>query len=525
VTNLGWTGLVDRREACRRPAILTTWQISFDRIRSKRPSAADLLSLIWFLDSQGIPRNILKPSLACKKATRTNTPASLADTDVDFQEDLVMLKDYFLIVSDETGDVFSMHALVQLLTRRWLEAHGRQETFQQQCIDRLAASFPTAEYDNWETCRRLFPHAQVAFGCQPSEDKMEWASLFHNTGWFARLQGRYIVAELMTRGALHGCGALEKGHPLSLEWMADLALILHDQRRHKEAESLCSEVLHMREKLLGREHRDTIISVSNLASILSAQGRYQDAERENRKALEVMQKETVFAKDDPDTLNTWSNLASVLREQGKYHQAETIYQQQLEAMTRRLSRNHPDTLVCMNNFAWTLQSQAKFKEAELINRQALERMEGVFEKKHPTTLTCKRNLAVILQHRGKSQEAYELSRQVLETAQKELGEKHPDTLISCSYVATILELQGKFKEAEGRYREVLEGIRGFSGELHPNYLTALANLCNVLRSQGKHDEVEQIRRQALEMSVKLLGEEHPVTKKFGIERNTGFSFN
>ncbi|KAK3935040.1 hypothetical protein QBC46DRAFT_424282 [Diplogelasinospora grovesii] len=69
---------------------------------------------------------------------------------------------YCLITADEGGDEFEMHGLVQLSTRRWLEASGQQETFRQQCIEQLAASFPTGRYENWATCRSLFAHVQVA---------------------------------------------------------------------------------------------------------------------------------------------------------------------------------------------------------------------------------------------------------------------------------------------------------------------------------------------------------------------------
>lgn len=37
-----------------------TWQISFEYIQQKRPSAADLLLLMSFFDRQGIPRSVLQ---------------------------------------------------------------------------------------------------------------------------------------------------------------------------------------------------------------------------------------------------------------------------------------------------------------------------------------------------------------------------------------------------------------------------------------------------------------------------------
>lgn len=44
-----------RRDRSASNSIITTWQISFDHIRLKRQSAAELLSLMSFFDRQGIP--------------------------------------------------------------------------------------------------------------------------------------------------------------------------------------------------------------------------------------------------------------------------------------------------------------------------------------------------------------------------------------------------------------------------------------------------------------------------------------
>ena len=70
------------------------------------------------------------------------------DRDGGLEDDAVTLRNYCLIAADEIGDEFKMHRLVQLLTRRWLEAFRQQETFKQQWIERIAVSLPTGQYEN-----------------------------------------------------------------------------------------------------------------------------------------------------------------------------------------------------------------------------------------------------------------------------------------------------------------------------------------------------------------------------------------
>ena len=74
------------------------------------------------------------------------------------------------------------------------------------------------------------------------------------------------------------------------------------------------------EKLLGKEHPDTLGSMNNLAEVLSIQGNYEEAERIHRQALALM--ERVLGKEHPDTLTSMSNLAEVLSRQSNYKEAE-----------------------------------------------------------------------------------------------------------------------------------------------------------------------------------------------------------
>jgi tetratricopeptide (TPR) repeat protein len=75
--------------------------------------------------------------------------------------------------------------------------------------------------------------------------------------------------------------------------------------------------------VLGKEHPDTLTSMNNLASVLSNQGKYEQAEEMHRQALRL--RETVLGKEHPSTLTSMNNLASVLSDQGKYEQAEEMH--------------------------------------------------------------------------------------------------------------------------------------------------------------------------------------------------------
>ena len=64
----------------------------------------------------------------------------------------------------------------------------------------------------------------------------------------------------------------------------------------------------VRKKALGKENPDTLTGVSNLALVLSYQGKYEEAEAMNRRALDGREK--ALGKEHPDTRMSVDNLAS-----------------------------------------------------------------------------------------------------------------------------------------------------------------------------------------------------------------------
>ncbi|KAG4429842.1 hypothetical protein IFR05_014674 [Cadophora sp. M221] len=229
---LDYNGKQLRRDREAKSSILVTWQISFDHILAIRSSAADLLSLMSFFDRQGIPDTLLQNRSQQTKTTLSNsidTDTSYSDDDEDgtskssvsdgFEEDVSVLRNYSFISVNTNGTSFEMHGLVQLAMRKWLEAHGQIERWKRQFIKNLDAELPTGEYENWERCQALFPHAQSAAAQKPKEQDSltDWTSVLYKAAWYAWRRGKGV-----------------------------------------EAENLAFTAMQVRKKILGDEHEDTV---------------------------------------------------------------------------------------------------------------------------------------------------------------------------------------------------------------------------------------------------------------------------
>ncbi|KAK3690585.1 hypothetical protein B0T22DRAFT_491771 [Podospora appendiculata] len=521
-----------RRDGGASNAILTTWQISFDYIRSKQPSAADLLSLMSFFDRQGIPGWVLNIPRISKEAMQGRSQnkdstlelddsSSATDDDTDdgtdddidsgFEDDVAMLRDYCLITTNEVGDEFEMHGLVQLSTRRWLEAFGREEVFKKQYIERLTASFPTGQYENWATCRSLFAHVQVAFGYQPSEDTLEiWATLLHNGGWYAWSQGVYEVAQQMLGKARKvRKRRLGKDDMATLASTSIFAMVLSNQGRWEEAKKLFVQVMETRKTKLGADHPSTLTSMANLASTFCNQGRWEEAEKLEVQVMET--RKTKLGADHPSTMTSMANLASTYRNQGRWEEAEKLEVQVMETRKTKLGADHPSTLTSMANLASTFWNQGRWEEAEKLFVQVMETRKTKLGADHPSTLTSMANLASTYRNQGRWEEAEKLEVQVMETRKTKLGADHPDTLTSMANLASTFWNQGRWEEAEKLFVQVMETSKTKLGADHPSTLTSMANLASTYRNQGRWKKAEKLDVQVMETSKTKLGADHPDT--------------
>lgn len=215
-------------------SIFLTWQISFDQITKQKPRAAEILSLMAVLDRQAISDTLLRQEDERK---------------VNFDTAIGTLKAFSLVTEEKNGAIFNIHRLVQLSTQKWLELQHVLVEWQEKALNAVFVRCPLrGDYETWATWETIKPHVQVVlgyvFGTEPCQ--LQRASILHKASFYDGEQGQY--------GA-----AYKKG---------------------MEAQTIY-------QKLLGKEHPDTLKIMNNLATILGGQGKYAEAEEMLRQVLEV----------------------------------------------------------------------------------------------------------------------------------------------------------------------------------------------------------------------------------------------
>jgi tetratricopeptide (TPR) repeat protein len=492
------TELLDPRRRLDTPSsVFLTWKLSFDQISEEEPRAAEILSLMAFLDRQRVPEMLLRRG---------------GDLDVKDTNAIGTLQAYSLITAETGDETYSMHRLVQLSTQTWLSLQEKRDVWEGNALELLSREFPNGEHKNRTKCNALLPHAIAVLKYRPTSDSdlLRRANILYYLGWFDWTQGRY-------KDAITRCyesysirqSILGPDDRNTLNSSDLLASAYEYQGRWKEAEELGLQVLETRKRVLGVEHPDTLNGMANLAATYSNQGRWKEAEELEVEVMEMSKR--VLGVEHPNTLSTMADLASTCWNQGRLKEAEELEVQVLEMRKRVLGVEHPDTLNGMGNLAATYRHQGRWKEAEELEVQVMEMSKRVLGTEHPNTLNSMANLAATYRNQGRWKEAEELEVQVLEMRKRVLGVEHPDTLNGMANLAATYTNQGRLKEAEELEVQVLEMSKRVLGVEHPNTLNSMANLASTYRNQGWWKEAEELEVQVMEMSKRVLGVEHPDT--------------
>jgi hypothetical protein len=85
--------------------------------------------------------------------------------------------------------------------------------------------------------------------------------------------------------------------------------------------------------------------VATLAGVLQSLGKYDEAEKLNRRALEGMENE--LGVQHPDTLNSIYCLAYLLHNQKGYADASELHQRACDGHKQTLGSEHPRTIACV----------------------------------------------------------------------------------------------------------------------------------------------------------------------------------
>ena len=275
---------------------------------------------------------------------------------------------------------------------------------------------------------------------------------------------------------------------------------------YREALAIGRRVLPIQERVLGRDHPDTLRTRNNNVCWTVEIG---EAGEGLRLAQELLPDQLrVLGPDHPNTLTNRNNIAASTGETGNAGEALRLFRELLPDQTRVLGPNHPETLRTRNNIAHWTGTAGQPGDALRLFRELLPDQMRVLGPNLLETLRTRNNIALWTGETGNAGEALHLFRELLPDQTRVLGPNHPETLRTRNNIGLWTGQLGKADEALRLFRELLPDLERVLGPDHPDTLLARNNIgwcttepCEALR----------LFRELLPDQTRVLGPDHPDT--------------
>ncbi|CAG2001638.1 unnamed protein product, partial [Fusarium graminearum] len=327
-------------------AVVTTWIVSFEQIRVLHKEAATLLLFAACLEPKAIPRALLP---------RFGTEQSMTRA-------IGTLCGYSFLSKREDGEMFDMHSLVHLATRRWNEDGSGGEGIQPLALARIAEAFPTDDWENREVWRQYLPHALRLLTSMDGDESEDVCKL----GYWV---GRCLYVDGKARQAMGILGhvvavrerTLAEDHPSRLASQHELARAYEANGQIKEAVKLLEHVVTVWERTLAEDHPSQLASKHELAGAYRANGQIKEAVKLLEHVVAVG--ETTLAEDHPSRLASQHALAGAYEANGQIKEAVKLLEHVVAVEGTTLADDHPSRLASQHALAGAYEANGQIKEA------------------------------------------------------------------------------------------------------------------------------------------------------------------
>ncbi|MEM9456171.1 MAG: serine/threonine-protein kinase [Myxococcota bacterium] len=287
----------------------------------------------------------------------------------------------------------------------------------------------------------------------------------------------------------------------------NLANVLFVQGKYQDAEDEYRRALDLHGSAPEPNRLELATIRGGLANALDRQGKHALAEIEQREALQLHVQ--ALGPDHPRVAITRSNLAIVLEAQGKYEDAEAELVRGLEILRSTQAPDHPQNSTLTMNLANVLHAQGRYRESEVEARRAFAQLGQTPDPTNSDLAKARLILSNSLYSQARYEEAEAELRQAITSMEASLGPRHPLVAMSMGNLALSLQGQHRYEEAEAQLRRTLALAHEVLGTEHPEVASTRSNLGLVLLEQGKHTEAEIELRGALGLKQTLLAHDHP----------------
>ncbi|MBS2040179.1 tetratricopeptide repeat protein, partial [bacterium] len=268
-------------------------------------------------------------------------------------------------------------------------------------------------------------------------------------------------------------------------------------------EAVSGRAVGLLEKHLPVGHPERLQAKRDLVQWMMDQGRFAEA----RQQLQFMEQEEIqaYGADHPELAVTLSQWASLETAEGDYAGAETHYRRSLDLFERGLGDSHPNVAATLNNLGQNLYRQANYAEAASVLERALQ----IFDAYDAGRVSTMVNLGLVWQAQQEPVKAQRWLEEALRISVEWLGEDDLEVAFCCFTLAEVMASQNQMLEARQYAQRALDIRERRLGALHPETSTSQAQVSNLLLRDGREADAIPLVEGSLRIQAQALGEDHP----------------
>jgi CHAT domain-containing protein/Tfp pilus assembly protein PilF len=244
---------------------------------------------------------------------------------------------------------------------------------------------------------------------------------------------------------------------------------------------------------------------STIGMLYQTRGKFVQANELLTRTMEV--RASRFGKNSREYINSLHNMAVLKKDMGLYDEAETMFNYLVPVFEKLFTTHSLPYVVLLNNKAMLLAALGRVKEATQLLDEALKTGATVLSPSYFDYERLLTNRALLEQGSGNLDKAEEYYTQVIANMEKKGFEDHPDYNNVMVYYGSL--------RVQKNDPEVLDFLLKFAGKVrkrytenHPVMAKALANIGGFYLNKKSYAEARDIYNQVAAIQLKVLGEKH-----------------
>lgn len=384
------------KEKASRNTVMTTWLVSFDKIREADKPAAMILSFLSQVEWRAIPQSML-PRLK---------------TEGEMLHAIGTLTEFAFLQRRDDGCTFDMHRLVHLATRTWFRQQDDAQDLRQAALRHLQSIFNSSKWEAREAWRQYLPHVLNAIHL--AADSTIWGEEECELGYWAasclRVEGRMADSlKLMQQVVAKQETTLPEDDFKRLRSQRGLAVAYNNHGQVTEAIRILENLVRIRESL-PESHLNRLASQHDLASAYIENNQPKEA----IKLLEhVVRVQEPLPESDPNRILSQHELAAAYLDNNQVKDAIQLFEYLLRVQ-QALPESHPYRLASQHDLASAYLENGQSKEAVQLLENVTRIQQSIFTETHVDCLTSESLLAKAYEANGQSEKAAEKLQHVAE---------------------------------------------------------------------------------------------------------------